>query len=1588
MTCMWHASKVKEPSKDAPTAAELSDIHLDGEIDENVKIYDTCDDIRKKINGHLKNTTQAAFARELSDLLPHSKINASHVGRYLKMKGPKAGGHNPVFYAAYVYFEKLRIKQGKKKSAKREKMEENWDKEGGFPREGSHNIYVTCLPGERWTFDQYGVPKQTASLPTNPFAVGSLVDSHNPPGSEVSMAANADEEPSYIDYETFLDPGFTPASFANALVLATNNANDATLDLSTPLSRVLFDAQEIDSHIDLLTTRSAIPLLTHTKDQTESSTRIISEIDNQVKSLNESYKQLEKEVIQKHAEADEVKQVASRLWETLKLGRSVGRCLQLGRQLEVQHSEISSSGSAGKKEDHKALVRCAHSVLSLREVLDHKAPGEEGHGLDRINAIKSLQDSIVAPIERSVRSTSEQIIREFAIGSASGTATFAQSEETKARTLSAMTTLYLLSPTSGVKADKWTPQLLLHALEVYFRNALQSSVASLARSLATLPTLDRTLAEVAARCQNIVALEIILDTTKAPTHPLLLKQKQSAEIPNLLQPLLAYLETGSLPSYFWRSMASSLSTRVVEIVNRGGVSARTLKSNRSAVGDAIRECVIKGSQPPSTVTAAKGKSTKSDPEKAGWDREVAVMVGSVKKDSQDFTAAGAEDAPRAAALSTQPQPSLCGALFWGRSQLGLSQNQQTFLLKIPIARCGACPSGGHCAECREVNIAKLNKQWKLFQRSDQSDKDMFDKLFALRYGSEAMDSPLYHKFSASFDHSIKWHRESLGRFIDAISEGRNEGMSLSSAFVPNDGLAQLSTDDLLERCSELTRHLQKLHAELIRRKHNAPLDSDTESVYSDVEFEEHYESSSEDTVTISTQLTSPPTSQSQSNQPEGQKVRSRILKHWSSDDPRAAKFVRMSHSPRFLAILLDLARHYSWEQTTGMVNYAIIERVRHSSNSNDKDRYPKLDDWKMVLNICSSLGFPAMEPEKLFADDLLAINFRINPIGLFAGLDLRCASRGKPRKTRFETGLSPPRGLIGAMGVRRFASLKRMCHPGTCGGRSSWRLEASALQVRMSLPTAPLAALTTVFTPLCATSWLLTTTKVPSQYPPFPTTGPSSCDPPSWESNIEAQGFQYYSPAVCPSGFDVGPNCEITKTRILQGFPPVADGETAVYCVPSGHTCTTDTTDFRGGVWGFTRAAATPTSGVAVVTVGPALQIRFRDEDLSILETHPLTPGLVLAGATTSTVSSEFSAASTAIVGFSTITRQSITTTTWNTILSDSRTSNEDGDDTPSILVVASTDATGSQSGTVTTDTTEANISASSSSPSSMNPGSLAAIIVSSILIVIVLAITSVIFIRRNRRSGQNRSARLLPFRQKPWRLREEGYDDGPRARGLSVASIVLPIQTAELSGTAPRASIRAKKLRQRTIDVLELDVKGVKTMEGKRSVMENKIIRGPLLFQMDTFGGINANGIIWTVFGRLGELCKREVARRTRCSCGARGQASAGGTKNTQIKDYLSWTFLTRPVPHLPISAPRVAVTQPLPSITTIMPNELEPAPSVSYYNNGLSHERITSGAVINTADGRNIHLDVESHGHGTFWRRVTQKLRGLLSGEHKKVG
>lgn len=435
---------------------------------------------------------------------------------------------------------------------------------------------------------------------------------------------------SYIDYSAINSTTFHPESYANTLLLQTNNPSDTPLDLSTPLSRVLFDVQEIDTHIDTLTTQNALPLVQHTQSRSEAGTRVLAGVEEQVRSLNESYARLRREVVERFEAAEEVRVAAERMVMTFRLGRGVQRAVQMGRQLEGQMEEVGREGT--RVVGFRSMVAAAGTLLQLRQLFAATGEGEEGEGLARVQVVGVLRQEIVGPAERNLLGKAQQVVREFSMSSllAGGGGgqqgqqqqqqqTFAQTEETKGKATSALQTLYLLSPAKPSSTqDTFEPTLLIQALQSYLQTALTSSVAALSRALATLPTLDRTLLEISARCQNIVALEALLESTRPPPHPTM---TPTPTVKNFLTPLLRHLDTSSLPSYFWRSMAGHLGSRVQEILSRGGVSARTLRTNRDRVREAVRECVDRGTQVP--VSGLRGGKV------GGWEREAAVMVGAV-----------------------------------------------------------------------------------------------------------------------------------------------------------------------------------------------------------------------------------------------------------------------------------------------------------------------------------------------------------------------------------------------------------------------------------------------------------------------------------------------------------------------------------------------------------------------------------------------------------------------------------------------------------------------------------------------------------------------------------------------------------------------------------------------------------------------------------------------------------------------------------------------------------------------------------------------------------------------------------------------
>jgi Golgi transport complex subunit 5 len=452
----------------------------------------------------------------------------------------------------------------------------------------------------------------------------------------------------YIDIDSLTSQDFSPYNHAATLIQRTNNPSDPSIDLTTPLSRVLFDLQEIDSHIHTLTSRSALDILNYTKTQNQAGQRILERVEDERTQLNASYSRLEKEVISRYDKAKQAQTDASRSWEVLRLIRTVQRVLNVARQFETAIVDSGLGAARTGKEDHRALLRASHTLLAFRDILS----SQEGSDLGRINLVRTVRGRIFEDGEARVLDFARRIVREFAMSNLTGPAvtnsTFRDAEDNRARFTSAVHILFLLSPAPKIDGQKmkhkdFEPDYMLRALQSYLQSAITSSSAAIGRALSQLPLLERTMIEVSARCQNIVALEALLRSIQAPVHPLLqniasnakagmdIAEEEIEDVPhededNLLDPLLHSLDTSSLPSYFWRSLASSLTARVQDIVNRGGVSARTLRTQKDMVRAEIRECVLRGSKMPQSVL---GTGSGGEEVIGNWEREAAVMVGSV-----------------------------------------------------------------------------------------------------------------------------------------------------------------------------------------------------------------------------------------------------------------------------------------------------------------------------------------------------------------------------------------------------------------------------------------------------------------------------------------------------------------------------------------------------------------------------------------------------------------------------------------------------------------------------------------------------------------------------------------------------------------------------------------------------------------------------------------------------------------------------------------------------------------------------------------------------------------------------------------------
>lgn len=147
-------------STSSASSLDVSDTEIPGLRDDAVPVYDSCDEIRTKIASHLSRpgVTQASFLRTLAAqfFTEERKFQSKQLNTFRGYKGADKGNTSAIFYASYVYFERLRIKDGGEKSAHRLEMEGVWPNGFEVKTPGPSQRGLFTGPGESWHVDNLG----------------------------------------------------------------------------------------------------------------------------------------------------------------------------------------------------------------------------------------------------------------------------------------------------------------------------------------------------------------------------------------------------------------------------------------------------------------------------------------------------------------------------------------------------------------------------------------------------------------------------------------------------------------------------------------------------------------------------------------------------------------------------------------------------------------------------------------------------------------------------------------------------------------------------------------------------------------------------------------------------------------------------------------------------------------------------------------------------------------------------------------------------------------------------------------------------------------------------------------------------------------------------------------------------------------------------------------------------------------------------------------------------------------------------------------------------------------------------------------
>lgn len=361
------------------------------------------------------------------------------------------------------------------------------------------------------------------------------------------------------DFEAFTEENFNAIEFASSLLQATNVVDDNELDLSTPIKKLQFDANECNKRMDSLTTNHHERLISNFE-ELEAKKRLMAEVVNPLAaSLSSAFDRINSELIAPYEDAMKLNEALKKIHRTSMLLRGSSFFLAFLQQLQDCEKTLETA------DDNREVVRLAKLHQQIAQFYNNENLLVKDTAVDLLS-IKLIRDYAPESERKSAQfstSLSEKIMNDLGHHSS-----FVTDNSSLQHNLLAMYIMDQAELTTIIERGAMT-------------KSIQIALSLLTRSLQSPRMLISSFAEVNQSTNAFVkTLTGLLAGCK------IAKADPSAKHESLLQ---LYQESfqdypgSSIEHTYWMRLSYKFKKTIAATMARGGPIARNLRSQYETV---------------------------------------------------------------------------------------------------------------------------------------------------------------------------------------------------------------------------------------------------------------------------------------------------------------------------------------------------------------------------------------------------------------------------------------------------------------------------------------------------------------------------------------------------------------------------------------------------------------------------------------------------------------------------------------------------------------------------------------------------------------------------------------------------------------------------------------------------------------------------------------------------------------------------------------------------------------------------------------------------------------------------------------------